>query len=111
MMMQNIVIHQKLYGENKCFFEVTSNFFRIIRMKKIYQITIVLICLSISLVSAFFSDDTLNESGDNTTEYDVIADNDSQMGEKYTADIDSQLVQNGFLFIIHSLEKSVKLFL
>ncbi len=61
-------------------------------MKKIYQITIVLICLSILLVSAFFSDDTLNESDDNTTESDRIADNDSQMGEKYTADIDSQLV-------------------
>lgn len=68
------------------------NGFRIIRMKKIYQITIVLICLSILLVSAFFSDDTFYESDDNTTEYDVIADNDSQMGEKYTADIDSQLV-------------------
>lgn len=61
-------------------------------MKKIYQITIVIICLSILFVSAFFSDDTLNESDDNTTENDVIADNDSQMGEKYTADIDSQLV-------------------
>ena len=65
---------------------------RIIRMKKIYQITIVIICLSILLVSAFFSDDTFYESDDNTTENDVIADNDSQMGEKYTADIDSQLV-------------------
>ena len=35
-------------------------------MKKIYQITIVLICLSILLVSAFFSDDTFYESDDNT---------------------------------------------